>query len=470
MPRQTVKPRFKSNVQETIFNNRKQFNHKAMYTMRTLRIFGLLILMLGGVSAYNKTQAQPGFSITFETFYDELAPYGRWVRNPQYGSVWIPDVPRGFQPYSTAGYWEVTEYGNTWVSDYEWGWAPFHYGRWSFDDYYGWYWIPDYEWGPAWVNWRSGGGYYGWAPLGPGMSINISVNLPSFWWVFVPQRYITSPRWHNYCAPRGRVSHYYNNTVIINNYYRSNNRTYVYGPRRDEIERVTRRSVPVRTIDASPRGRGRVVVAENGRGNDRYNGRGNSSDRGGHVIDANPRIDRSNRNDDNRVERGDDSRRGARNPFEGRNDSRSERNRESAPIENRNERREAPNAGRNDRYEAPGRSERNSDFGNPGNSPERTSRPERNRDYGNPGNSPERANRPERVERPNVERPERVERSNRSFETPAPRVERQERSAPAPEPRSNDRGNRGGDNGGNRGGGDNGGGRGASERSGRGPR
>ncbi len=414
--------------------------------MRTLRIFGLLILMLGGVSISNKTQAQPGFSINFQTFYDELSPYGRWSRNPQYGSVWIPDVPRGFQPYSTSGYWEVTEYGNTWVSEYDWGWAPFHYGRWSYDDYVGWFWIPDYEWGPAWVNWRSGGGYYGWAPLGPGVNINVSINIPSFWWVFVPQRYITNPRWHNYCAPRGRVSHYYNNTVIINNYYRSNNRTYVYGPRRDEIQRVTRRDVPVRTIDMSPRGRGRVIVAESSRGNDRYDYGNRGNDRGGRTNNDNPRIDRSNRNDDNRIERGDDSRRGSRNPFDDRS-SRAERNRESAPVENRN-----------DRYEAPNRQERNRDFGNPGNSPERS------RDNGNPGYNPDRQNRSERMERPNAER---TERSNRTFESPTPRVERQERSAP--EPRSNDRGNRGGDNGGGRGN-DNGGGRGASERSSRGPR
>ncbi|MCF0074513.1 hypothetical protein LZD49_28770 [Dyadobacter sp. CY261] len=430
-----------------------------MDTMRTLRILSLFILMLGGVSVSTKTQAQPGFSINFQTFYDELSPYGRWTRNPQYGSVWIPDVPRGFQPYSTSGYWEVTEYGNTWVSEYDWGWAPFHYGRWSYDDYNGWFWIPDYEWGPAWVNWRSGGGYYGWAPLGPGVNINVSINIPSFWWVFVPQRYITSPRWHSYCAPPRRVSHYYNNTVIINNYYRSNNRTYVYGPRRDEIERVTRRSVPVRTIDASPRGRGRVIIAD--RGNGRYDYGTRDNDRGGRTVDANPRIDRSNRNDDNRIERGDNSRRGSRNPFDERNNGRSERNRESTPIDGRSDRNETPNPSRNDRYEAPNpsRNDRN----------EAPNRSERNRDFGNPGNSPERTNRPERVERPNIERPERVERSNRTPESPSPRVERQERSAP--EPRSNDRGNRGGDNGGSRSS-DNGGNRGggSSERSGRGPR
>lgn len=298
-----------------------------MNIMRKLRILGTALLIFAGVFTTTGIKAQPGVRVSFKTFYEDLSPYGRWINSPQYGSVWRPDVEPGFQPYSTNGYWEVTEYGNTWVSAYDWGWAPFHYGRWSYDDFNGWFWIPDYEWGPAWVNWRSGGGYYGWAPLGPGVNINVSVNIPSFWWVFVPQRYITSPRWHSYCAPRNRVTRVYNNTVIINNYYRNDNRTYVYGPRRDEIERVTRRSVPVRTIDASPRGRGRVIVAENSRGNDRYspsydrNSRVERSSERPRTIEAAP--DRRGRN-----ERAEDSRTGANYDYN-RNNSRP--NRESAP-------------------------------------------------------------------------------------------------------------------------------------------
>ncbi|TDE13150.1 DUF6600 domain-containing protein [Dyadobacter psychrotolerans] len=237
-----------------------------MNTLQRLRIFGLSLLLLTGLSVHEKVTAQPGVSISFQTFYNELSPYGRWINSPQYGSVWTPNVSQGFQPYSTNGYWEVTEYGNTWVSDYDWGWAPFHYGRWSFDDYNGWFWIPGYEWGPAWVNWRSGGDYYGWAPLGPGMNVNISINIPSFWWVFVPQRYIATRNWYSYCAPRNRVTHIYNQTTIINNYYRGNNRVYAYGPRRDEMERVTRRSIPVRQLDNNQRGR----VITDRRSNDRY--------------------------------------------------------------------------------------------------------------------------------------------------------------------------------------------------------
>ena len=67
-----------------------------MNIMRKLRILGLILLMLGGVSIHNETQAQPGVNISFQTFYEELSPYGRWVRTPQYGSVWVPDAPRDF--------------------------------------------------------------------------------------------------------------------------------------------------------------------------------------------------------------------------------------------------------------------------------------------------------------------------------------------------------------------------------------
>jgi hypothetical protein len=115
---------------------------------------------------YNQPDyGQPGYDQPYDgDFYDDLSPYGQWVQTPEYGRVWIPDAGPDFQPYASNGHWVMTEYGNTWVSDYAWGWAPFHYGRWYQDRYRGWAWIPGRDWGPAWVSWRSGGGYYGWAP------------------------------------------------------------------------------------------------------------------------------------------------------------------------------------------------------------------------------------------------------------------------------------------------------------------
>lgn len=230
--------------------------------MKTLKNTGLSLLAaiaFMAIAATNTVKAQPGMSVSFQLFYDELAPYGEWIDDPEYGYIWLPDAERDFQPYATNGNWVMTTYGNTWVSDYPWGWAPFHYGRWTYTDYYGWAWIPGYEWGPAWVSWRSGGGYYGWAPLAPRMSINVHVGIPHHHWVFVPQRYICSPRLYSYYAPHRNRVNIYNRTTIINNTYVYNNRTYVSGPRRSDIERATGSRVAVREINNSSRP-GRAAV------------------------------------------------------------------------------------------------------------------------------------------------------------------------------------------------------------------
>ena len=213
----------------------------------------LAITFLALLFSSNNALAQRGVHISFQTFYDELSPYGDWVHNPVHGYVWVPYAERGFQPYATSGHWVMTQYGNTWVSDYEWGWAPFHYGRWFYDDFYGWAWVPGSEWGPSWVHWRHSDGYYGWAPLGPGMHINVSVNIPVHHWVFVPHRHFTSHRVYHYYVPRPRVNRIYHKTVVINNVYVNNNVTYVSGPSRQDIERRTRRSVTVRSVDYADR-------------------------------------------------------------------------------------------------------------------------------------------------------------------------------------------------------------------------
>ena len=230
-----------------------------MTILKTIQLLSLLAVLTVGPFSTPKATAQPGVSVPLQAFYDELAPYGQWTQNPNYGSVWIPNAGPDFQPYATNGHWIVTEFGNTWVSDYPWGWAPFHYGRWYYDNYYGWAWVPGPDWGPAWVSWRSGGGYYGWAPLGPGIGINVNINIPAPYWTFVPQLYITSPRLYSYCVPRPNVVNIYQNTTIINNIYRSNNQAYVYGPPRGDIERITRQPVPVYRIDNLDRP-GRAVM------------------------------------------------------------------------------------------------------------------------------------------------------------------------------------------------------------------
>ncbi len=226
--------------------------------MKTVKKFRLWIAMLGlfiGFAASFTASAQVGVNVSFQTFYDQLSPYGYWINTPNYGYVWSPNVTADFQPYVSNGYWVMTEYGNTWVSDYDWGWAPFHYGRWYYDDYNGWLWAPDTEWGPAWVEWRTGNGYYGWMPMSPSWYVNVSINR----WTFLPYRYITHRHFHSYCLPRTRVVNVYNQTTVINNYYTYNNRRYVSGPSVRDIERNSRSRVQVRQIrdEARP---GRAVV------------------------------------------------------------------------------------------------------------------------------------------------------------------------------------------------------------------
>lgn len=231
-----------------------------MKTLNNIRIllFSLSFIFIVGFG--KKVNAQPGITVSFQQFYDELSPYGEWIDDPDYGYIWVPNVDPDFQPYATNGRWVMTDYGNTWVSNYDWGWAPFHYGRWNYNRRFGWCWVPGYEWGPAWVGWRSGGGYYGWAPLGPGVSIGININIPSSYWIFVPQRYILSTSIHRYYAPRRTVVNVYNRTTIINNTYVYNNHRYYSGPRRSDIQRITRSSVPVHRIsNASRPGSGRIT-------------------------------------------------------------------------------------------------------------------------------------------------------------------------------------------------------------------
>jgi hypothetical protein len=236
---------------------KKQFlSYLFRYSIRMVLAIGLL--------PFQKAEAQTNYNgISFQVFYDELAPYGDWVSDARYGYIWLPAVSRDFHPYGTDGHWIMTEYGNTWVSYYDWGWAPFHYGRWTFDNFYrAWAWIPDYEWGPAWVNWRTGSGYYGWAPLGPGFSLNVQINIPSFYWTFVPQNRLTYTNVHRYHIRNRSKMRIYNNTTIINNTVVYNNYTYIGGPQRREIERATRTVVPVYSVNNSTRP-GRTAINQN---------------------------------------------------------------------------------------------------------------------------------------------------------------------------------------------------------------
>jgi hypothetical protein len=123
----------------------KQKNASRIFVSRYI----LIVLFFIGITMIQPQKTQAQISMSFQVFYDELSPHGTWVYNPDYGSVWVPNLNNQFYPYGSNGYWVFTDEGWTWVSLYSWGWAPFHYGRWFYDPFYRWVWVPGYQWGCA---------------------------------------------------------------------------------------------------------------------------------------------------------------------------------------------------------------------------------------------------------------------------------------------------------------------------------
>jgi len=217
--------------------------------MKYLKIFALLVALNSGAWILPQTASAQQGSASYQIFYDDLSPYGTWVDNPSYGYVWIPNGEPGFSPYATAGHWVFTDDGWTWVSDYPWGWAAFHYGRWDHDDVYGWFWVPDDEWGPAWVSWRSSPGYYGWAPLRPGISVSIAFGREYHErddrWIFVRDRDITRADIGRRYVNRSRNVTLINQSTVIVNTRKDDKRnaTYITGPNRDDVQKITHTTV-----------------------------------------------------------------------------------------------------------------------------------------------------------------------------------------------------------------------------------
>jgi hypothetical protein len=200
-------------------------------------------------------------------FYQELSPYGEWVQ-VRYGWGWVPwDVSPGWRPYTT-GRWVYTEDGPLWASDEEWGWIPFHYGRWYFDGFHGWVWIPGGEWAPAWVVWRYGGGYLGWAPLTPEVGWSYSSGLvwgrtsfdafDPYSWCFVPARSFFAPSIIRVVVPPPRNIHIIRQTRNMTRYVVDRDRVVDRSFDRENLSRFVGRQVsPLRMDELRERNRGR---------------------------------------------------------------------------------------------------------------------------------------------------------------------------------------------------------------------
>jgi hypothetical protein len=199
-----------------------------------------------------------GADVSMDFIYDNLSG-GNWIDAEGYGYGWQPDLAvsdPNWRPYSD-GYWAYTDYGWTWISYEDFGWATYHYGRWANLADYGWVWFPgsDLDWGPAWVSWRTGGDYIGWAPLPPrgpgvvyenqpiGVNVDVVFDIGPEYYNFCDVRFIGEPVLRDRIFPPVQNVTYITNTVNVTNIYVQNNTVYNYGPDYTVVNRYSSRPI-----------------------------------------------------------------------------------------------------------------------------------------------------------------------------------------------------------------------------------
>jgi hypothetical protein len=216
-------------------------------------------LFAGPAAAQDWSVAPPPDGDVQASFDETLAPYGDWV-DVNGERAWRPSasiVGEDFQPYATGGQWLSSDYGWYFQSDYPWGWAPFHYGRWALDVNNGWVWLPGTVWAPAWVDWRSGGGYIGWAPLPPiGWSVVVQPWRP--YWCFVPVANFAGANFWAYRLPVERVHYAYAATAPVHQAVAFGGARWYAGPQVSQVEHFTGQPVPRVTGTLTPPAPGRV--------------------------------------------------------------------------------------------------------------------------------------------------------------------------------------------------------------------
>src|SRR5262250_2456084 len=219
------------------------------------KILIALALVVFGTSALQRAR---GDDVSIDFIYDNLSG-GNWIDVEGYGYGWQPDVvvrDPNWRPYSD-GYWAYTDYGWTWISYEDFGWATYHYGRWANLADYGWMWFPgtDLDWGPAWVSWRTGGDYIGWAPLPPrgpgvvyegqpiGVNVDLAFDIGPEYYNFCDIRFIGEPVLRDRIFPPVQNVTYITNTVNVTNITVQNNVVYNYGPDFNVVNRYSSRPI-----------------------------------------------------------------------------------------------------------------------------------------------------------------------------------------------------------------------------------
>jgi hypothetical protein len=220
---------------------------------RMLLVVAVLALLLP-----TARQAEARADVSIDFFYDNLNDGGSWVDVADYGYCWQPTIAvsnRNWRPYSD-GYWAYTDVGWTWVSYEEFGWATYHYGRWIRLRGRGWVWMPGRDWGPAWVSWRTGGDYVGWAPLPPrragdifvefspiNSQVDIDFDIGPATYNFIDVRYIGEPVLRERIFATDQNVTYITKTVNVTNITYTNSTVYNYGPDYNTLSRYSTRPI-----------------------------------------------------------------------------------------------------------------------------------------------------------------------------------------------------------------------------------
>jgi uncharacterized protein DUF6600 len=205
-------------------------------------------------------QTRADTEVSIDYFYDNLND-GNWIEVGDYGYCWQPNVAVSnaeWRPYAD-GYWAYTDVGWTWVSNENFGWATYHYGRWARLEDEGWVWVPGYEWGPAWVSWRTGGDYVGWAPLPPTRErvyegraitghVDVEFDIGPTYYNFVDVRYIGEPVLRERIVPTTQNVTVISNTVNVTNISYNNSVVYNYGPDYNRVSQYSVRPIQRLTI------------------------------------------------------------------------------------------------------------------------------------------------------------------------------------------------------------------------------
>jgi hypothetical protein len=201
----------------------------------------------------------------YSMFYDSLRTHGRWLEVSGYGYAFRPsqaDRPN-WRPY-VDGRWVWTDRGWTWSSQEPFGWACYHYGRWVRVSRHGWIWIPGREWAPAWVSWRHGRDFVGWAPLPPGASARHGIghdcdarySLAPSSYTFISASDFGRRSYVNCGLPTTRVTTVFQQTVNVTSIvYVSQQSTCIQrgGPAIDWVEKQCRTRVPRATVRLADR-------------------------------------------------------------------------------------------------------------------------------------------------------------------------------------------------------------------------